>query len=1260
VLQRFADACSQLKFSVAIDGTYVAEEVPRQVGIRAGAIVQGFVRFTDNNNNVHPLRSNARDGSIITLGQLATAHSINLDQDILVMEKKTRYCTNLCKLDTKEYGLPQTRNRKYLFGWKSDDPDDDLGIYIDILMGHLKTPLLYPMDAFLLPETHDRIRCFREALRSGPGLMVKRERAMEPDFWDWELSQNLDTPRHMVFRQIYGIAERSRWMTRWDTRGRKTLPPGCWPELFDCWNMRRLDLIDCFASAAVRDPISRDPLHHSFVWDLSQNVTRTQYRTATVGVSGCVTPGGELFLPHKGRTLMGYEKLLLQGIPFSRLRLGHESEVQLSDLAGNAMSVSVISATLLAAICAPELRRQQRKGNSSTFRNLLAVYRVAKRSCQAQNVKKEEAKQRQKVAKIYDTIRSHVAPLLSNFRLSQKHDDAGGRVIAQRGDLHGGMDIGVSRVSFTDTLRDLVCTLAEESYRSSVLCTCESSGAKTKDAMILECKDCGMSICHHCTDRHQTESHKLRSVDIEGRTNRSDPHVFERKLRCAVPSLLRLGQGWSHAVAEADGLEMAYGFQLQQIDRKRGFWELIYGAWEDFGSGRQVAEIRVRLGRIGALYHLGAVAHLRCFAPSIRHNYPHRGNLGFNARLIVDASIESASWEIVSPENDRTKLCLTGRSIGPSHRVQVGLTDIAYDSLEKHAVKTAYKPRVVSRNSLTTYHKMWKQWPNEIEVNGNSIVAGTYHRLSCRHTVVHSALWRRDRVGEEPDLYILIRPDVVRSGLDTAVISRTPSYRDIMEVCELEDWIPENALVPKTHTTTAKMIAWTPRPELVVDILSPAMKMTMQKEAFHESVCRASAENSESILCRLTGLSRDLVERLLEYKASNSSTKTEIDVYGKFGTRNAKQLSIVAAPSLEKYAASNSLPLTFSEWYNLPSTWSLRQSELHVPKRPVERWKVPVRRGKDMVCERYYDPEESHMYYLVRRSQNDQILSAIENAHQIRSYAQRLLRRPLPFRVTADPSQRELIISMNPSVAAYNAVDRLGGDKSRITSIQYSLAELSSMGEPGTKEFKVPNSDSNEGVSVVGLKLPLYTRQSKALSRMIAIERGDVLFAEEERSEHLLPGIGWCMIAKATKKKPLPGGVLGDAIGSGKTVIAIALILQGVEKARNDRDISKGRSGASLVVVPPGLVQQWDDERQKFTGSQLTCIKIQSLTDLKGCTVKQICEADMIIVPAGIIEEAPKPGPRRPYTEHLTLKAGLVLKDGKGLIPPAPTCKASS
>jgi hypothetical protein len=82
------------------------------------------------------------------------------------------------------------------------------------------------MDAFLLDETHDRIRCFREALRSGPGLLVKRYRAKELNFWDFEEARIKDVTCHYAFREANGIDEKSRWLTGWDTRGRKLLAPG--------------------------------------------------------------------------------------------------------------------------------------------------------------------------------------------------------------------------------------------------------------------------------------------------------------------------------------------------------------------------------------------------------------------------------------------------------------------------------------------------------------------------------------------------------------------------------------------------------------------------------------------------------------------------------------------------------------------------------------------------------------------------------------------------------------------------------------------------------------------------------------------------------------------------------------------------------------------------------------------------------------------------------------------------------------------------
>jgi hypothetical protein len=669
----------------------------------------------------------------------------------------------------------------------------------------------------------------------------------------------------------------------------------------------------------VRDAIPRDPLHHSFTWDLSQNVTRAPFRSSTVGVSGCVTPGGELLLAHKGRTVMGYEKLLLQGIPFSRLLLGPESEVQLSDLAGNAMSVSVICAAMLAALCAPELRRQRT--------------------------------QDRKV-------------MLTNFALSQKYDSANGAVLALRGDLFKTKREKDAK-TFTDVFRQVAENLALDAFRSSVLCTCESSGTTTKDPNILECTGCGMGVCHGCSGRYRVFPHLLSEIHVSGETGRPDPHAFERKLRCAVPSVLRLGEGWESLLENGEGLE-SYSFQLQQVDRKSGHWVLTYGAWEDHGSARQIADIRVVVGKIGKLDpDVGVAAYVRCFAPAIRHTKPLRGKLKDAARLIFKLKdSNSPRWEVPAAPTT-CSLHLVGSAPCDSQRIQAGLNAAAYKSLKAHKPMRAFIPAIQSksRNNHVAYHPLWKTFPGTIVVSGdsNDKVNGEYKRLSCQQTIVLSALWRRDGDKDKPPMYIYIRPDIIRAELDVAVISPTPSYADGLEVCELHDWIPENALTESTHKTKATFLKWQYGPvSLRVEVPKAALTMTTPAESFHDNVSDGLEQDaSQLVLCEMSGLSTEVAEVLLEYNEENNQS---IDLEGRSGTRNAKRLSIVAAPSLVKCAAEGKLPVSMSTWYRLPSSPEFGRCEINVPLRPRETWKMITGR-KQVNFERAYDGEESNEYY---------------------------------------------------------------------------------------------------------------------------------------------------------------------------------------------------------------------------------------------------------------------------------------------------------
>ena len=68
------------------------------------------------------------------------------------------------------------------------------------------------------------------------------------------------------------------------------------------------------------------------------------------GICPCLTPTMVPFVTNRGGPLVGIEALSLQGIPVDDLLLTRENENQMSDLAGNAMTTTVVGACMLAAM----------------------------------------------------------------------------------------------------------------------------------------------------------------------------------------------------------------------------------------------------------------------------------------------------------------------------------------------------------------------------------------------------------------------------------------------------------------------------------------------------------------------------------------------------------------------------------------------------------------------------------------------------------------------------------------------------------------------------------------------------------------------------------------------------------------------------------------------------------------------------------------------------------------------------------------------
>lgn len=219
-------------------------------------------------------------------------------------------------------------------------------------------------------------------------------------------------------------------------------------------------------------------------WELSQNVDRFT-DTAPAGIIGCLTPSGIPFATSRGGPITGLEAMSLQGLPIDQLLLTRESQRELLDLAGNAMSSTVVGAAILASLM------------------------VGGRALEIDNEESEDG--------------SEVDPTSRDIPEPYKEMDE--RALGPRKPLN-----------LLEYSQNSTKTLHKQARNSIRLCYCEGP-VQITERPILVCGECNHTACQHCAG---IPKHCYEAMSELAIRSRIKPSEFAKAIKAELPMRLKL------------------------------------------------------------------------------------------------------------------------------------------------------------------------------------------------------------------------------------------------------------------------------------------------------------------------------------------------------------------------------------------------------------------------------------------------------------------------------------------------------------------------------------------------------------------------------------------------------------------------------------------------------------------------------------------------------------------------------------------------
>ncbi|RMZ83177.1 hypothetical protein DV738_g1364, partial [Chaetothyriales sp. CBS 135597] len=1092
-----------------------------------------------------------------------------------------------CKLDSKDFYTPHTRERGYMVGFHRHQAEacginvkEATTSWLEMLQ-FLERRASSPFDDFIYrhdsPEFNVLMRTLTKEAKRGISM---RKRGTQ----DWLQSR----ARHTNTRSGDQLGY-LRPYTNWQPNGSLRMPDSHQNEWLTTQPDRIRDLLD-INHLRYLQLRNYDMSYKSRMIDLSQNVDRA-LDNKHWGIVDCVTPRGIPWYTRRGGPGTGRDALALQLIPHEDLQFTTETSRQLQDLAGNAMTTTVVLCGIVSAICAAiKLAKPPTKDIKSFFPSKANTSTSTSTEPQQQPLQSKA----ESCKLVNSLFREPKSSTQSNPGPPRMDPDP--EAIAPPPDCVKAGWIGKDlhpRSSATDAKHLLVSVsdLKTAALKSRRLCSCEGF-SEIKSRAFFICIDCGYTACETCKGN---PLHNYQEIPLEESQTRQQPSQFGQQVTKMFPKYLQFEdkEPFGPDLANLDNLYAAAAnkafeakYFLESVTRGRS-WKILYRSDAGYLELRLSPTINTPIGNlINILADHSCKCQWQLYA-SCSKNLPVKDPLrkllkAPIAVMVPRDHIFDGKWEFRNPRPapGRLRVRGVGRKLR-SWESKQGLQGAAF----RHRQEFEFLDLAFTIGNRTKELGKFQALP------------------SC--TAAQGSLRRREGLGLGGETeYLFLDPlPLADAKEDSYVISSDhdfstppearqnsfvlePAWRPHIKSGELDVEIscfasPEPVISRELAIKTADL-------EDVVEIWERDLMSPMFNG---NALCTQDNQPFLSMVLPLTG---DLHNRLKPGNAYN------LDLVGRRGVLK----------SFEWLLTSMTLPQGTEDWQPLAKfDGKVDRCDLCAPEAPGMKWAWTRQRKRKKKIIRPYD---------------DHVAAG--------KYETGMKNRPSPATAKLYCYKQFALLESNLNLHAL--LDRC---LANLKTIDASTSV--------TAEWRIVHSDPLESMPVFSapsvpinvdsqplapqpdhFKRQLWTGQLQTLDWMRRVEQGEMEWSEIEQSEVFLPSFKSRVQVRTTATVPIRGGFICDPVGGGKTSIALGHAAASPAPEGHqplEHNASFINSKATLILVPADLIDQWHSHIPEcFDQLQSrTVYKIESMKQLERLTWNQIANADIVIASMAIMDD---------------------------------------